>query len=191
MKNRIVLFFALFLLATGCLPTLHPLYHLKDLVFKPEFLGNWRENTQTDGMSWIVMRNDESDLSKPEANIYQIRMIQSNDTLDYAGGIIQLGEHYYLDLFLPNFETDAPMFHAHMYPVHTIWRFEYQNDSLTIRPFNSNWIRDLIKNNQIRIKNEETIKGLLITAGTDELQAFVEKYGADERVYDKPKVFVR
>lgn len=191
MKIRIVLFFALFLLATGCLPTLHPLYQLKDLVFKPEFLGNWHEITKSDGMSWIVMRNDESDLLLPEANIYIIRMIQSSDTLDYAGGLIQLGEYYYLDLYLPNFETDAPMFYAHMYPVHTIWRFEIEDDSLIIRPFNSDWIRDLIQNNQIRIKNEKTDYGLLITAGTEELQAFVKKYGADERVYDKPIVFVR
>ncbi|TNE73235.1 hypothetical protein EP331_05060 [bacterium] len=192
MKTRLILFFLILVALNGCLPTLHPLYHLKDLIYLPNLYGTWTETESktSKSMIWNIMEVDE-DSTKDEFKLLRIQMIKDKDTLDYAAGVLRLGSNYYLDLYLPAFATDAPLFDQHMYPVHTIWKLGIYPDSLTISSFNSDWLRGLINDNLIRIKHEKTEKGVLITANTDELQQFVTKYGADERAFKDTKVFVR
>ena len=188
MKKLVQLLVLLFI-ANACLPTLHPLYHSKDLVLIEGLSKWWKMTTPSDkSYTWHFEPNPDAKEFEEYKNIYKVVIASESDTATYAGGILKLGENYYLDLYLVDFESDLPLANDHLYPVHSVWKFEFSATQIQIYPFNSSWIRDLIKNNQVRIKYEETVKGIIVTAGTDELQSFVKKYGSDERAFDNPKV---
>lgn len=191
MKKAIQLFFLL-IITQACLPTLFPLYHSKDLLLIDGLTGSWSSSSESDkGYTWFFEPNPGAKDDDEEKNLYMITIASQADTVFYAGGILKLGESYYLDLYLPDFKTELPMAKDHLYPVHTIWKFDFKPNQVEISPFNSEWIRNMIKNNQVRIKHEQTDKGILITAGTNELQTFVRKYGSDERAFDKPKKLIK
>lgn len=173
----------------GCLPTLHPLYHPKDLLQIEGLTGNWVMNpTTAKSYKWHFEPNPDAKDDDEMKNIYFVNITSEKDSAVYAGGILKLDNTYYLDLYLVDFESDLPMIKDHLYPVHSVWKFDFKPDKIEIYPFNSSWIRDMVKNNQFQIKHEKTEKGLLITAATDELQAFVKKYGSDKRAFDKPSI---
>ncbi|NCP84409.1 MAG: hypothetical protein GW823_05840 [Bacteroidetes bacterium] len=190
MKKTTLISIALIFLS-GCLPTLYPLYHGKDLIILSGLETTWIMKDDGKTYEWTFEVNpgakDEDDFK----NIYLMRIIQDTDTVEYAGGFLKLGTATYLDMYLPYFETKLPFAQSHLFPVHTIWKVEYNSDSLKILPFNSSWIRDMIENNQVRIKHEQADAGILITAGTDELQSFVKKYGEDSRAFDSAKILIK
>lgn len=172
---------------TACLPTIHPLYRAKDLIRFIQVETDWQLEEDAKSFVWSFIPNPGAGEDDDYKNLYQITIRSVTDTIEYAGGFIQLGEETYLDMYLPNFETQKPFAKNHLYPVHSIWKVELDENTLLIFPFNSKWMRDLIENNQVRIKHEKTEQGLLITASTDELQQFVKKYGTDSRAFDIPK----
>lgn len=189
--KKYFLILSLTVFASACLPTLHPLYKSKDLMVLDGLTGNWKMQSKDKPYLWNFTPNPDAKSEDDFKNLYRIQIIDKNDTVEYAGGILKLGASVYLDLYMPNFETKLPFAQSHIFPVHTIWKFEFHPDSILIKPFNSRWIRELVANNQVRIKHEQADAGTLITAGTDELQQFVKKYGEDDRAFDKPHNLIK
>ena len=60
-------FFFVVLLFTGCLTTLHPIFTEKDLVYKPELIGNWKTSMDNDkdGSAEIQSLAKESTIDLP------------------------------------------------------------------------------------------------------------------------------
>ncbi len=191
MKKTCIAFITVSVLFISCLPTIYPLYHQEDLIYLKELIGNWQEAKASSTLSWFIEHEYEEDPEKYKHDLYHIEMVEDGDTLEYVGGLVQLDDEYYLDLKLYELDVSGPLVQGHIYAVHTIWRLQVRADSLIIHPFNSKWLIDKIENNQVRIKHENPDGAMIITAGTDELQAFVKKYGKDERAYDTPTRFLR
>lgn len=112
----------------------------------------------------------------------------------YIGMTGEIDGDFYLNLKL--FEVDlgvnSTFANSHRLNVNTFSKVQLENDRLVIEPFASSWIRDLISNNQVRIKHEriysefDDSSEILITASSDELHKFVSKYGNEENAYEDP-----
>lgn len=183
----------LFLL-TGCgIPSVHPLYEPDDLIVKQELTGKWKKDdgqtiyqvfnlqdlkyNQTIRDSLGIGEDDELIKEFEEKGLTNIYLIADSDIGGkeaevYLAGLLELDNNYYLDLYkYPNFQDDFS------YPVHIFVKVEVRDNQITMHEFREQWIKDLIKNRQIRIKHEESFDNFLLTAPPSELQNFVRKYG--------------
>ena len=200
----------IYLLQTGCfLKSVHPLVEEENAILYEGLEGIW----ETDDQRWTFI-NDISNFPNLESyfldgdmgfeadedeglgmgNLYLILFENlqelSADTALFVGAVTELNEAYFLDLYVlaksisELEESESNFVDSHFFPVHTFSKIAVEDDELSIKMFKSSFIRDLISANRVRIKHEETDDTILITASTNELRKFVEKYAHEEEAFE-------
>lgn len=119
--------------------------------------------------------------------------IKSAPTL-FMGFVGEINEQQFLNLKILDIDLgmNATFVEAHRFNVNTFSRIQLNGDELSMEPLASSWIVDQIQNNRIRIKHEmvrsefDDSEEVLVTASTDELRLFMEKYGKIEDAYEDP-----
>lgn len=183
MKKQILIFLSLSAILTCCVPSVHPLYTAKDLIEDDRILGIWAQKDSPD--SWQFER------SRGEEKTYLLTMTDSEERKFYFNAhLVKLQDQLYLD-FSParimesssdNFFPEA--FHAqHLLGVHTFAKMGIENQQINIQFFDPDWVENLIKKSKIRIKHEKVNDTYLLTAGTQELQQFILKYGKEKAAF--------
>ena len=131
-------------------------------------------------------------------NAYMIKIEQldePNVTPDiFLGMAGEINGDLFLNLKLLDFDfgLNTNFGALHKFNVNTFSKINVKDEGLIIEPFASSWIGDQILNNRVRIKHEVVrsefgdSQEILITASTDELRQFVEKYGKEENAYEDP-----
>lgn len=116
--------------------------------------------------------------SQDRGKLYLIQS-ESNPEDIFLGGLVELGGNFYFDLYKLDFGASE-----FRYPVHLFMKSTITDSLLTLHSFSENWLKEQIKNRQIRIQVEvNTDDKYLITAPTRDLKKFVEKYGSIEEAY--------
>jgi hypothetical protein len=203
MKKLFIISAAIVLVATlsGCLATLHPLFTEKDLVFDPRLLGKWREGNNKEHTT--IERGTVASFSQlPEKlrgladRAYVLTQKDDNEEKKYYGFLTRLGKELYLD-FYP-FENKAQLgydqfYKQHLVKMHRFYSIRFYNeDSFAIREFDGDFLKELIDKNQIRLKHEKRFNGdYVITASTQELQQYVQKYSDVDDAYSSAGVLVK
>jgi hypothetical protein len=110
------------------------------------------------------------------------------------GSIIKLNGHLFMN-FTPADMTEIDTNNAEIeinlsdrISSHTIARVQFTNNNIMKLDFiDGGYLHDQIKAGRMKIKNEtdELYDTFLITASTTELQQFLEKYGNDNRFFNK------
>jgi hypothetical protein len=171
----------------GCIvKSIHPFYKEKDVVYEQAFEGSW---TDQDGSKWMIHKN----VYKP--NSYELHYSKNGRDASLLGHLFMIEEEMYLDMTpLEDNSEDMPVFDLHLVPTHSIAKVsKITNQDVVIKWFNEEWLRKMFVENRIKIRHEfisdetPTSKDdgmYLLTASTDELQAFVLKYGNNEDAYD-------
>ena len=188
--------FSVVLCLAGCLTTLHPIFTTTDLLIDPRLFGSWEK---TKDKTKVIYRqpnayevNNLSPALKAQAG--KIYMLDEKDEQGkrrstYYAFMINLGKYYYMDYY-PASEKERQsadnFFAAHYIPMHSIYRIEFKSaNSFNIRRLDGGYLEKLIKNKQIRIKHEVMEDGgILITAPTEELQAYLIKYSDIPEAYN-------
>lgn len=175
----------------GCIvKSLHPFFKESDVVFKKEFLGTWMD---ADGDKWIIMPYE---LKK---NAYEMHWLGKGDkNVSFLVHMFQLNDELYLDV-LPTSDGEEDrggqtLFNLHLLPTHSIAKVgKLSTDQIEIKWFNEEWLKKLFVQNRIRISHETILdeesndknnKIYILTAGTDELQQFIVKYGHEDEAFD-------
>jgi hypothetical protein len=208
----IYLYLILMVILTGCgIPSVHPLYEAEDLILDERLTGTWTHSNTTYAVMSVneliehlsgadldstyfgnMTEMDEEDIDffrdfeeQGKGNLYFIQKKGSEDGI-YIGGLIKLGNNYYLDLYQLYFESDGTF----KYPVHIFMKISIDDSELIMHMFSDEWLKDQIKNRQIRIKHEiNDMDEFLLTAPTSELQKFVIKYGDMDQAYRDTNVY--
>ena len=167
-------------------------------------LGTWN-NSEGEAV-WEIYKLDEDTYG----------MILTTDSMPamFKVHMLELSGHYFMDFYPEDFEipveeeeekwldldfnfgtTSYPCINdflsIHLFPVHTFARLEIGKDQITFRRFDMDWLYKLFEQNKIRIAHEQTEDNILLTATTDELQAFVSKYADAKEAYLEPEILVR
>lgn len=199
MKKYTLLLAAFLLLLSGCgLLTLHPIFTPDQLVMDSRLLGKWKAE---EGYTVFEPAAKTSVTELPEklrpytGKFYLCTRMGDDGSIgsrDFAF-MVKIGNHYFLDLYpleTPKTKDLDPFFTAHDLKMHTITSLEMGNGTLKWEAFKDNYVKDLIKNKQVRIRHtfqndmNSDEKKMVITASTAELQAFLEKYGDRKEAYD-------
>jgi hypothetical protein len=193
--------FILFL--SGCIPSIHKLYHEKDLLFKGELLGNWED----DNSDWIFEANAEQNgykLTYIEDRTFKTQVVQigkrkykltlledqtifadSGTRSEFDVHLVKLGGSYFIDLY-PG-DNDhlelGSLLTVTLFPVHIFAKVEFLDQKVLIRFFDPGWLEDLLEEGRIQIAHEDIEDGFVLSASTDELQKFVTKYANTDEAF--------
>ena len=167
MKTKKNIFYCVILLLAGCLPSLHPLYNDKTLIFKEELVGKWMVD---DGGFWQFTRVGEKE--------YEMRICddQQGEIGRFSAHLIEIKGFMFLDLF-PNtkpLEDLDDFYKIHILPVHTFMKVDQINPNLRLRMIDYDKVEKMIENDPNVIKHEVVDDDrIVLTASTEELQNFV------------------
>jgi hypothetical protein len=204
MKTKTLLFYLLAALLGGCVPifSLHPLYTEKEVVFKQDLVGAWADPNEPGG-TWKFTRNTESE------NAY-ILTLDADEGIKglFDAHLVNLKGELYLDLFpsekgfeelMESLEEAAKDPNNNVWafnlfatvPVHTFVKVDLSESTLSLRLTDDELMKKILE------KDPKAIKHVLLdsdryilTATTQELQAFVNKYG-DADLFEDPMVLKR
>jgi hypothetical protein len=171
----------------GCiLRSVHPFYKEGDITYRASLEGKWKDG---EGVDWRIHHNPFDN------NSYELHCSKNGAEATLLGHLFTLDGELYLDVVpLSDDREELTVFDLHMMPTHSIARVDLvDNDRVNIRWFNEEWLRNMFKQNKIKISHEvmmdpnpkgEDDGAYLLTATTDELQKFIMKYAKTEGAYD-------
>lgn len=126
---------------------------------------------------------------------YYIMSLGTDDNEEKREKVAQLtkiGSNYFLDISETQEEDEDYSFFDFLHPNilgHTIVKIEFQGDNINLYEFDADYIDSLIKEKRLRLKHEMVNDEIILTASTEQLRAFLTKYGNDQRLFTEPNEF--
>lgn len=170
----------------GCIPSLHPLYTDKDLVFDPALIGQWSEENSKE--SWLF--------EKAGDDAYKLTYTDGEGKKgEFQAHLLKLGDLRFLDLY----PEDAGLkdakrndfFYFHFVPVHTFIRVRQVTPTLEMSMMETKWLDELLKSKPKSIAHETVGERVILTAATKELQSFVRQHAQTAEAWGQPAKFKR
>jgi len=169
-------------LMTGCVPSLHPLYTEKDVVFDPALVGTWEEK---DGKNtWTFQKSGDKG--------YELVSTEGGEPGRFEAHLVQLGKYSFLDTYPEEMGPQNDMHKVHLIRAHFIWRIWREGDLLRIATLDNDWLKKLITEKKVQIPHEELGKDyLVLTAKTQQIQKLVLQFADDPKAFPDPGEFRR
>ncbi len=201
MKTKKLAFYCLAALLAGCVPivSLHPLFTKEDIVFEEKLLGTWVEDFNDPEVTWEFARLGdvpaEGLLSPWRDELGKFYRLNLTDKEGRKGSLVavlvKLGDRRFLDVFPDKFpsgeqemEKAKLMYNAFFFlPVHTFIRVDSIGAQLVIRLTDDDRFKELVQAEPAAVKHEVVDDHPVLTAATEELQAFMAKYAGDDRLF--------
>ena len=173
----VIVALGLAVLMAGCVPSLHPLFTEKDLVYDPALVGTWAEKESED--TWTFLKSGDK--------AYDLIYSQKGVPAQFEAHQVQLGEFLFLDTYPqePGIKNDLYM--IHLIPAHTFSRIWIEGNVLRLAMLDIDWLKEMIAEKKVDIAHERVDGGIVLTASTKELQEFFLKYADDDKAFPDPK----
>ena len=194
---------------SSCLTTLQPLVSLDNIVTEDRITGTWQQDHDTVRIESMltsrVIRQHPSENAISEAlprndrnkrnfysKMYIIIFTKNNIYYCMSAALTRIGGDLYMELspmFLGDSQSPEGSGNEYSYnylATFTIAKIKIEsNKALSIQFLNGDYIKEQINVGNIRIKHEhdKLFDKMLITASTEELNQFLDKYGHDERLF--------
>jgi len=169
MNTRNAAMLTVILLAVaGCIPTLNPIYRSEDLVFDPALIGEWRQPDSDE--KWQFTKRD----NKSYGLTYTDEQGQHGRFIAHLANI--QGQRF-LDLYPDEEKPDINGFYKfHLVPIHTVYLVRQTEPKVELAAVDYPWLDDYLAEHPRAIEHVTFGGRTLITATTDQLQAFVLKH---------------
>jgi len=177
MKTGKMLIFLTTVLLAGCIPSLHPLYTEKELVFEEGLLGSWCENETDKTNSWQFERAGEK--------AYKLIYTDSDgEKGPFEVHLVKLDDMLFLDLYPAEVEIKASKFYKmHLLPAHTFMKIEAMDPNLQMSMMDPEKMKKMLEADPNLLKHEIENNNPVLTASTAELQEFMKKHANDEGLF--------
>ncbi len=187
LRNLIVLACAAVLLS-ACIPSVHPFYTDKDVVFDARLLGEWQgKEDSEDPEVWKFEQGEDKS--------YKLTVREKKDKHGkFAARLFKLKNGYFLDITPAECELapdQADLVAASMIPGHLILRVPQIEPELQLAFCDYEWLEKVLKANPNALAHRKQDDALLLTATTRELQRFVLKHLGEEELFQKPQAMAR
>lgn len=202
LKSFSIFIIVALLLSSCVVKSLHAFYTQDLLYFEEQLLGTW---TDSENATWSIQpfkevmlkesqKNNVSELSKEDLSIYNnykegyvINLEKDSSKTVFLAMPFKINNQMFLD-FTPiedrEFEqNDNNLYKMHLINTHTLAKLDIEsNQKVSIKWLAQKKIETLLNENKIKIKHEKTgfDETILLTASSEELVKFIEKYMASE-----------
>ncbi|MDH5271288.1 MAG: hypothetical protein OEY32_15345 [Candidatus Krumholzibacteria bacterium] len=165
-------------LLAGCyVQSLHPLYSDRTTIFDPSLLGTW------------VAEDDEDfvfTLEDTTRGVYMLTCDESGATARFQAVLTDIEGVRFLDIFPEEPHNDNGFYRDHLMRVHSILKLERMADTLSVADFDAEWLSTMAAENKLSIPHVSLDGAVLLTASTEELQAFVRAYAHTPEAFSEP-----
>ncbi len=193
MKTKKFLFYVLAALLGGCIPvmSLHPLFTEETLVFEEKLLGTWVDDSNN---IWEFKDPNEQE------KIYKLIFVDNEGQKgSFDARLTKLENKLFLDVYPsePPWDEEDPNkvewpFNTFFFmSVHTFIKVNGIEPELKLQLTDDDELKKLLKENPNSIEHTSIEDKFVLTASTEELQAFVVKYADDSRVFTAEGVLAR
>lgn len=152
-------------LLLGCVPSLNPVYTDQSLRFDPNVVGVWAQANGKD--KWEFTKRDDT----------SYRLVYTDKQGRQGRFLARLAEiegTRFLDLFPEETDTSASGFYRfHLVPIHTVYLVKGTEPDLQLAAIDYRWLEEFLTENPDAIQFATFNGRKLITAPTDDVQAFV------------------
>jgi len=177
------------LLLGGCwILSLHPLHSDDHLVFEPGLEGVWGDPENPEDGSWQFVGSGGSS--------YRLVIREGNELLVdparhgiFEAHLVRLGDGLFLDLFPETPEYVSEYYESHVIPAHSFGRLALEGHVLRLALLDADWLKERLRDGEIRLPHEQRGDDLILTASTEELQAFVLAHATE--AFDEEDVLYR
>jgi len=181
MKKAIVSI-ALIAALAGCIPSVHPFYNEKDVVFDKQLLGEWTAKEEdSDPKSWKF----ETDENKA----YKLTLTEKTGKQgEFKARLFKLKDNYFLDMVPTecHFDTNqADIVGSFLIAGHLVLRVPELGPNLKLAFCDFDWLQKLLETNPKALAHYKEDDRLVLTADTPELQAFVLKHMGEDELFPK------
>jgi hypothetical protein len=176
------------LLLSACIPSVHPFYTDKEVVFDARLLGEWQPKEDSgDPELWKFEQGEDKS--------YKLTVTEKKDKQGkFAARLFKLKNQHFLDITPTECELapdQADLVAASMIPGHLILRVAQIEPELQLAFCDYEWLEKFLKANPKALAHRRHDDALLLTATTRELQRFVLKHLGEEELFQKPSELVR
>lgn len=170
-------------LSLGCVPSLHPFYTSETTVFEPELLGAWVNSADNEAWSFVSVDDER----------YELTFTDSEGLPGvFEAHLFKLDEHLFLDLYPGPPELESNEFYlGHLLAIHTLVAVQLSDSGLSLAGMNPEWVEDHLDLHPEELAAERLENTLVLTAGTEDLQAFVTRYSGDSDLFSEADLLVR
>jgi hypothetical protein len=171
--RKFAIWFPLYCLLTGCVPSIQPLYTDREPPADSELAGTW---TEFEGQGkWVVRLGG--------AGFYEATETEDGETRKFEVHVVRLGSQLFLDiqpgekLSLKN-ET----FQAHFVKAHTFYRFRRTGDTMKVNALEPEFLKRLVaqrKTTAVQMAEGE----LVITGSTPEIRELLQTFAGVQEAF--------
>jgi hypothetical protein len=201
MRTRKLTPYCLAALLAGCVPivSLHPLCTKETIAYEEKLLGTWVEDANQPEVTWEFAHLEQSATRLLPAELrdaldkwYRLNIADKEGRKgSFAACLVKLQDKLFLDVMpdrFPSGEQDPEqmklVYNAFFFtPVHSFVRVSSLGEQLKIRLTDDEGFKKLIQDDLKAVKHDVIDDRPVLTAATEELQAFVAKYADDERLF--------
>lgn len=176
-----------FAIAVCCTPSLHPIYTEEDIIFDPALIGTWQADASED--IWEFTQHYEVD------DAYLFTYTSDDGPGNFMARLVEIGDYMFLDLYPEPKECgdngDGNLSDILMVPLHGFILIDQIEPTLNYRIMDDDWIADYLEQNPGALKHEFETEyysneaRLLLTASTEDLQAFLIEHIENEDAYSE------
>jgi hypothetical protein len=157
----------------GCVPSLHPLFTDKDLVFEQALVGSWVEE---DGKStWTFQKSGE--------NAYELVYTENEKPARFQAHLLKLGNYLFLDVFPEESDMKNGLYKGLLIPAHGFAKIRIEKDSVRLDYLNPDWLKQMVDEKKIKIGHDFIGDSIILTAETKDLQKFAVEYADDNKAF--------
>lgn len=172
----------LFILVTGCIPSINPIFEEKDLITDPALVGTWSTSESEDSETWIFETTD--------TKAYRLTIEHGDESSVMIANLVAVGEHRFLDLSPDSKQIESTKlgdyYRCALVPAHLFPKVTLNKEQLTVQWMNKDWLGALIRKEPAILshvwRNGES-DALILTAQTAELHAFLLKHAANAEAF--------
>ena len=168
-------------LMTGCVPSIHPLYTEKDLVFDRALLGVWVSGEgDGDKTTWTFTKSGK--------NAYSMVSADDGEPARFEAKLVRLGDQLYLDILPVEAPVENDFYRSLLIRAHAFAKIRIDKETLSVALMDPDWLK---KQGSALAQQGLADGGVLLTASTQELQEFILKHGSDPALFGEPETFRR
>lgn len=170
-------FAALVIFCSSCVPSMHPIFTERDLVFEQAFLGKWsdRESSET----W--------EFTAAAGNEYRLVHTDEGKTGTFSARLATLRGKMFLDIVPIRKEKDSTEFYNdHFFETHSFVLIEKKGNAVLVSYLEPKWLKSHLAAKPQAVKHLVLDDDILLTDSTENLQKFLSEIVDAKGAFSEP-----